>query len=60
MDRKYAEYATQKAAEIIAIDSPTGYTKKAAEWVKNEFEALGFEEMASELASRAKEIYERS
>ena len=42
MDRKYAEYATQKAAEIIAIDSPTGYTKKAAEWVKNEFSSLGF------------------
>ncbi len=43
MERKYAEYATQKAVELLGIDSPTGYTKKAAEWVKNEFEALGFE-----------------
>ena len=43
MDRKYAEYATQKAKEIIAIDSPSGYTARAAEWVKNEFSALGFE-----------------
>ena len=42
MDRKYAEYATEKAAEILAIDSPSGYTTKAAEWVKNEFNALGF------------------
>lgn len=43
MERKYAEYATQKTVELLGIDSPTGYTKKAAEWVKNEFEALGFE-----------------
>lgn len=43
MERKYAEYATQKAVELLGIDSPTGYTKKAAEWVKNEFEALGFD-----------------
>ena len=43
MDRKYAEYATNKAAELLAIDSPTGFTDKAAEWVKNEFSALGFD-----------------
>ena len=43
MDRKYAEFATQKAKEIIAIDSPSGYTARAAEWVKNEFSALGFD-----------------
>ena len=48
MDRKYAEYATKKAAELIAIDSPTGFTKMAAEWVKNEFEALGFKAEMSE------------
>ena len=42
MDYKYAEYATQKATELLAIDSPTGFTDKAAEWVKKEFEALGF------------------
>ncbi len=42
MDRKYAEFATDKAVELLGIDSPTGYTDKAAEWVKNEFEALGF------------------
>jgi putative aminopeptidase FrvX len=39
---KYAEYATKKAAELIAIDSPTGYTARATEWVKKEFEALGY------------------
>ena len=42
MDRKYADFATEKAAELLNIDSPTGFTAKAAEWVKKEFEHLGF------------------
>ena len=43
MDRCCADFAVKKACEILAIDSPTGYTAAAAEWVKNEFAALGFE-----------------
>lgn len=43
MYRKYAEFATEKAVEILKIDSPTGYTKNAAEFVKCEFEKLGFD-----------------
>ena len=43
LDYKYAEYATQKTVELLAIDSPSGYTDKAAEWVKNEFLALGYD-----------------
>ena len=42
MNRTYAEYATEKAVSFLAIDSPTGYTKAAAEWVKAEFSALGY------------------
>jgi len=42
MERRYTEFAVEKAVELLAIDSPTGYTKRAAEWVKAEFEALGF------------------
>ncbi len=42
MTRDYAIYAADKAKEILAIDSPSGYTKKAAEWTKNAFEELGF------------------
>lgn len=42
MDKAYAEYATSKAVELLNIDSPTGFTKKAAEWVANEFKNLGF------------------
>ncbi|MBE6717372.1 MAG: M42 family metallopeptidase [Ruminococcaceae bacterium] len=41
MYEKYAEFATGKAVEILKIDSPTGYTKTAAEFVKKEFEKLG-------------------
>ena len=39
---KYTEFAVEKTMSLLAIDSPTGYTKEAAAWVKNEFEALGF------------------
>ena len=42
MERKYAEFAATKACELLAIDSPSGYTQKAAMWVKEAFEALGF------------------
>lgn len=40
--RKYAKYATEKTVELLNIDSPTGYTKAAAEWVRNSFAELGF------------------
>ncbi len=43
MDRKYAEFAAGKTCELLNIDSPTGFTKNAADWVKREFEALGFD-----------------
>ena len=38
---KYAEFAVEEAVEILSIDSPTGYTERAAEFVKNEFEKIG-------------------
>ncbi len=39
---QYAEAAVKKTLELLTIDSPTGYTAKAADFVKKEFEALGF------------------
>ena len=42
MTYEYAKYATEKATELLAIDSPTGYTNAAAKWVKAEFETLGY------------------
>ena len=43
IERMYAEYAWEKTATLLAIDSPSGYTAKAATWVKEAFEKLGFE-----------------
>ena len=42
IEKLYADFAWEQAAELLAIDSPTGYTNAAAAWVKNAFEALGF------------------
>ena len=42
MQREYTEFAAQKACELLAIDSPSGYTADAARWVKDAFEQLGF------------------
>ncbi len=41
--KKFAEFAWEKTAALLAVDSPSGYTDQAAAWVKNEFEALGFD-----------------
>ena len=42
LEKIYADYAWEQAASLLAIDSPSGYTKEAAVWVKNTFESLGF------------------
>ncbi|MBR5616566.1 MAG: M42 family metallopeptidase [Oscillospiraceae bacterium] len=42
LERIYADFAWEQTAELLAIDSPTGYTGKAACWVKEAFETLGF------------------
>ena len=42
MDKLYAEFAVEKTCELLAIDSPSGFTDKAAQWIKNEFSELGF------------------
>ncbi len=42
LQRSYAEYAAKKAAALLAIDSPTGYTDEAAQWVRDAFVHLGF------------------
>ena len=42
MKREYALYAAEQTKALLAIDSPTGYTKQAADWVRQAFEALGF------------------
>ena len=42
INREYADFAWEKAAQLLAIDSPSGFTAEAAKWVREAFEALGF------------------
>ena len=39
---EYAKKSVEYAKAVLAIDSPTGYTARAAQWVKESFEKLGF------------------
>ena len=43
LDRKYADYAWESTAALLAIDSPSGYTAAAAKWVQEAFAGLGFD-----------------
>ncbi len=40
--KNYANYAIDETTSLLAIDSPTGYTSAAAEFVKGGFEKLGY------------------
>lgn len=42
IEYSYADYATEKAVELLGIDSPTGFTARAAEWTHKNFTELGF------------------
>ena len=42
IDLTYADYAWEKTAELLAIDSPSGFTDSAARWTREAFESLGF------------------
>ncbi len=39
----YVNFAVEKAVELLGIDSPTGYTHDAEDFVLREFAALGYE-----------------
>ena len=40
---KYTNFIVKEAQALLAVDSPTGYTRGAAEWVLGEFRDLGYE-----------------
>jgi len=42
IEKLYAEYAWEQTETLLAIDSPSGYTAKAAAWVKEAFEKLNY------------------
>ena len=41
--KSYAEYAWERASQLLSIDSPTGFTKAAAQWVQKAFSDLGYD-----------------
>ena len=40
---EYTDFLVKETETLLNIDSPTGYTDKAAAWVKEEFTKLGFD-----------------
>ncbi len=42
IDRIYADFAWEQAQNLLAIDSPAGFTAQAAAWVRDAFARLGF------------------
>lgn len=40
---KYLNYMLEQTKQVLSIDSPTGYTKEAADYILNEFKNLGYE-----------------
>ena len=42
INKLYADYAWEQTAALLSIDSPSGYTAKAAQWVQQAFQDLGF------------------
>ena len=41
-DKKYVDYIIDQTINILEIDSPSGYTKEVAQYVMNEYAALGY------------------
>ena len=42
MEREYALYAVEQTQQLLSIDSPSGFTAAAAQWVLDAFSALGY------------------
>ncbi len=42
IEKEYADFAWEKTAALLAIDSPSGFTDRAAKWVCAEFQQMGF------------------
>jgi len=43
IEKIYADYAWEQTVKLLAIDSPSGFTSRAAEWVRDAFSQLGCE-----------------
>lgn len=43
INMNYIDFIMEKTSQVLAIDSPSGYTDKAADFVINEYKGLGLE-----------------
>ena len=41
--KSYVDYMIEETKKLLAIDSPSGFTKAAADYVIKEYRALGYE-----------------
>ncbi len=41
--KSYVDYIVEETKKLLAIDSPSGFTKAAADYVIKEYRALGYE-----------------
>ena len=41
LDPIYRDFAVEQAVKLLSIDSPSGYTEQAAQWVLEAFRSLG-------------------
>ena len=41
--KQYTDYAVEQAAALLAVDSPSGYTAAAEDWLLETFRGLGYE-----------------
>jgi len=46
--KEYAQIAWEQTEKLLAIDSPSGYTDRAAAWVRDAFWEMGFEAVITE------------
>ena len=46
--KEYAQMAWEQTEKLLAIDSPSGYTDRAAAWVRDAFREMGFEAVITE------------
>ena len=43
IDRNYAEYAWEQTQALLALDSPSGFTRQASAWLVEKLKQLGFD-----------------
>ena len=41
--KEYVDYIVEETKKILAIDSPSGFTKEVADYVMEQYRALGYE-----------------